>query len=233
MDGRKKILFDLDDTILDFHSAERYAISITFRDLGIPVDESVLSRYSEINLSCWQQLERGMMSREEVLVRRFEMLFSELGVSCSAVKARTLYEEMLGSVFFFVPGAPELLETLYPRYDLYLVSNGNADLQERRLDSAGIRQYFKDVFVSEHIGANKPSKAFFDACFAAIPGFRIEDALIVGDSLSSDIRGGINAGVRTCWFNPSRKQAGEDICPDYEIRELCELPALLERIFEE
>ena len=110
--------------------------------------------------------------------------------------------------------------------------NGNTVTQESRLKSAGIGPYFKGVFISEQIGVNKPAKAFFDACFAAIPGFRAEDAVIVGDSLSSDIRGGINAGVRTCWFNPARLPRPSDIVPDYEFHALDELPALLERIFE-
>lgn len=229
--GRKKILFDIDDTILDFHTAERSAISTAFRELSIPVDETVLRRYSEINLACWEELERGTMRRQEVLVRRFEKLFAEMGVSVCPELAQERYETLLESGHYFVPGAPELLERLYPDYDLYLVSNGNTVTQECRLKSAGIGPYFKDIFISEQIGANKPSCAFFDACFAAIPDFRREDALIVGDSLTSDILGGINAGVRTCWLNPAGLPSREGIRPDYEIRALAELPPLLETIF--
>ena len=229
--SRKKILFDVDDTILDFHTAERNSITQTFDFFGIPVDEAVLRRYSEINLRCWEELERGTMSRDEVLVSRFEKLFAEMGVDAFSELVQDHYEALLESGHYFMPGAPELLETLFPRYDLYLISNGNIRTQECRLKSAGIGHFFKGIFISEQIGANKPSRAFFDACFAAIPGFRREDALIVGDSLTSDILGGINASVRTCWFNPSGFPAKEDIRPDYEIRALSELPALLEEIF--
>lgn len=230
---RKKLLFDLDDTILDFRTAERTSIRRTFEAFSIPADEAVLRRYSEINVGCWQRLERGTMTREEVLVGRFELLFRELGIAASARAVQDHYEALLESGHYFVPGAPELLEELYPRYELYLISNGNLRTQEGRLKSAGISSFFKGIFISEVIGVNKPAKAFFDACFTAIPGFRREDALIVGDSLSSDILGGINAGVRTCWFNPDGIPLSGSVRPDYEIHALGELPALLEEIFPE
>ncbi len=231
--ARKKVLFDLDDTILDFRTAERKSIRQSFEEFGIPCSENLLRRYSEINIGCWQQLETGAMTREEVLVGRFELLFRELGIDLPARAVQERYEALLESGHYFVPGAPELLEELKPKYDLYLISNGNLVTQESRLKSAGIAPYFKGIFISEQIGANKPSPAFFDACFAAIPGFRREDAVIVGDSLSSDIRGGVNARVRTCWFNPDGAPADGDVRADYEFRALPELPALLEKIFGE
>ena len=231
--SRKKILLDIDDTILDFHTAERHALKKALDRFAIPSDEAVLRRYSEINLGCWQRLELGTMTREQVLVGRFEMLLEEMGIAAPAREVQDLYESILESGHYFVPGAEELLETLYPRYDLYLISNGNTVTQESRLKSAGIGRYFKGIFISEQIGANKPSPVFFDACFAAIPGFRRRDAVIVGDSLSSDILGGINERVTTCWFNPARLPARDDIRPDYEFHALPELPALLEKIFGE
>lgn len=232
-DARKKILFDLDDTILDFRSAERDSIRRTFESFGIPCSEAVLRRYSEINVGCWQRLELGTMTREQVLVGRFELLFAEMGLDLPAGRVQEHYEALLESGHYFVPGAQELLEELVPQYDLYLISNGNLSTQRERLKSAGISPFFKGIFISEQIGVNKPAKAFFDACFDAIPGFRREDALIVGDSLSSDIRGGINAGVRTCWFNPNGAEIEGDIRPDYEICALKELPGLLKKIFTE
>lgn len=231
--GRIKLLFDLDDTILDFRTAERISLKTALTELGLPSTEAVLRRYSEINLYCWQQLELGTMTREELLVGRFAKLFSELGVDFPPVLAQERYEKLLESGHYFMPGAPALLKALFPRYDLYLISNGNTVTQESRLRSAGIAPYFKGIFISEQIGINKPARAFFDACFAAIPDFRTEDALIIGDSLSSDILGGRNAGVKTCWYNPFHLPAREDVHPDYEISALSELPALLEAIFSE
>ena len=229
--GRKKIMFDLDDTILDFHTAERHALKAAFDKLGIAADDELLTRYSEINAFCWQQLELGKMTREEVLVSRFEKLFREKGIRCAPRTAQDCYERFLESGHFFVPGAEELLEELYPKYDLYLVSNGNTVTQESRLKSAGIAPFFKGIFISEQIGVNKPDREFFEACFSEIPDFRAEDAVIVGDSLTSDIRGGINAGIKTCWFNPGHKPERDDIKADYMFHALSELPSLLEEIF--
>ena len=228
---RKKILFDLDDTILDFHTAERVSLTKAFEELGIGWDEALLRRYSEINSWCWQQLELGHMSRGEVLISRFERLFAEKGIDCNAADAQERYEKRLEMGHYFMPGALELLEELFPLHDLYLVSNGNTVTQESRLKSAAIGPYFKGIFISEQIGVNKPAKAFFDACFAQIPAFEKEDAIIVGDSLTSDILGGINAGIRSCWYNPSCRAEREDIKADYMIRDLKELPALLKDIF--
>ena len=227
----KYVLFDVDDTLLDFGKAEAAAIRKTFERIGIPVTEELIRRYSEINAQQWARLERGEISREQVLTGRFDILFSELGVhNIPSEMAQASYEYLLGIGHYFVDGAEALLEALKDKYELYIVSNGNASVQDRRLKSAGIIPYFRDIFISERVGFNKPSAEFFDACFERIPGFERDKAIIVGDRLSSDIQGGINAGVRTCWFNPKGEAPDPDIRADYEIKHLSELPALLERI---
>ncbi len=233
MDREKKIsvLLDLDDTILDFKKAEKIAVSKTFRGIGIEPTDAVVERYSDINVGQWEKLELGIITREEVLSSRFDMLFEELGVAYSGYEAQLTYEKLLEIGHYFMPGAEEMLNTMYEKYDLYIVSNGTASVQYSRLASAGITHMFKGIFISEHMGTQKPSKEYFDKCFAAIPGFDREKAIIVGDSLTSDIRGGINAGVRTCWYNPQGKALREDIVPDYTITEISELPRLMERIF--
>ena len=225
------VLLDLDDTILDFHQAEANAVSKTLAQLGIKPEESIIRRYSQINAGRWELLERGLISREEVLTSRFEMLFGELGVEGSGTQAQKIYEELLGKGHWFMPGAEKLLEELYGKYPLYIVSNGNISVQDGRIASAGIARYFEEIFISQRIGFDKPRKEFFDACFAKIPGFDRERAIIVGDSLTSDIQGGINAGIKTCWYNPRGKAAREDIRPDYCITALNELPRLLEKLF--
>ena len=226
----KYVLFDVDDTLLDFGKAEAAAIRKTFERIGIPVTEELIHRYSEINARQWARLERGEISREQVLTGRFDILFSELGINVPSEMAQASYEYLLGIGHYFVDGAEELLEALKDKYELYIVSNGNASVQDRRLKSAGIVPYFREVFISERVGFNKPSAEFFDACFKRIPGFEKDKAVVVGDRLSSDILGGINAGVRTCWFNPKGEAPDPDIPADYEIKHLSELPALLERI---
>ena len=221
------LFLDLDDTILDFHKAERLAISKTFRQFGLDPTEEVLSRYHVINKQHWERLERQELTRDQVLTGRFETLFRELGRQADASAVAAAYEENLSIGHYFLPGAQEAVQRLSRQYPLYLASNGTARVQHGRLTSAGLYPFFKEVFVSQEMGHNKPSKAYFDACAARIPGFAPEKAMMVGDSLTSDILGGIRAGMRTCWVNPEGKPGRPDIVPDYEIRSITELEDLL------
>lgn len=226
----RTVFLDLDDTILDFSLAEAAALRRALTEADVPADNAVLARYHAINAAQWELLEEGVLTREQVLLGRFDILFGELGLVRSAGEICGRYEEYLAEGHWFVPGAEALLEALAPRYDLYLASNGTAEVQYRRLESAGIKGYFRGIFISQDLGADKPSPAFFQKCFAAIPGFSRERAVMVGDSLTSDIRGGKNAGLRACWFNPRGKPPRADIVPDYEISALDQLPALLETL---
>lgn len=223
------LLLDLDDTILDFHKAERIALSKTFRDFGLEPREEVLDLYHKINKWHWEQLELGVMTRNQVLLGRFDRLFQELGMEVDAAACMKRYEHNLSIGHYFLPGAEEAVKKLHEKYRLFLVSNGTATVQHGRLTSAGLYPYFEQVFISQEIGYNKPDKAYFDRCFERIPGFAPEKALMVGDSLTSDIKGGINAGLKTVWVNPEHKKCG-DIRPDYEIEGLCQLEALLEEL---
>ena len=221
------LFLDLDDTILDFHKAERLAISRTFRSFGLEPTEQVLERYHVINRLHWERLERGELTRDQVLTGRFQMLFEELGIPAQPQAIAKGYEHNLGLGHYFLPGAKEALDTLRGKYRLFLASNGTASVQHSRLTSAGLYPYFEEVFVSQALGANKPSRAFFDACAARIPGYDPRKALMVGDSLTSDILGGINAGMKTCWVCPRGAQGRPDIVPDYRIEALSQLPELL------
>ena len=226
----KTILLDLDDTILDFHKAEHIALSATLREIGIEPTEAVLKRYSEINRAHWKRLELGELTRPEVLHGRFTQLFCELGVEGDCYEAQRIYEWKLGTGHYFLDGGQELLDTLYEKYDLYLASNGTDIVQTRRIASANIEHYFKDLFISQRLGFDKPMKEFFDRAFARIENFNPDETIIIGDSLTSDIKGGINAGIRTCWFNLHGINNESGIIPDYEVTTLAEIPALLERI---
>ena len=224
------LFLDLDDTILDFHKAERLAISRTFRSFGLEPTEQVLERYHVINRLHWERLERGELTRDQVLTGRFQMLFEELGIPAQPQAIAKGYEHNLGLGHYFLPGAKEALDTLRGKYRLFLASNGTASVQHSRLTSAGLYPYFEKVFVSQALGANKPSRAFFDACAARIPGYDPRKALMVGDSLTSDILGGINAGMKTCWVCPRGAQGRPDIVPDYRIEALSQLPELLKTL---
>ena len=223
------LFLDLDDTILDFKKAEFIAIGKTIADFGVEPTDEIRHRYHEINKWHWEQLELGIMTRAEILVNRFKMLFSELGVEVDATQVARTYEKNLSQGHWFLPGAEEAVDRLSKKYRLFLASNGTAVVQKGRMTSANLYRFFETVFVSQEVGHNKPSKAYFDACFAQISGFDPEKAIIVGDSLSSDIQGGINAGIKTVWVNPDHKPCG-DIRPDYEIEALPQLEALLEKL---
>lgn len=224
------LFLDLDETILDFHKAERIALSKTFRTFGLAPDAAVVERYKQINILHWQMLERGEISREEVKVGRFIALFRELGVDCNPAAVTQEYEKNLAFGHYFLPGAEEALVGLSKKYRLFLASNGTAAVQAGRLTSANLYRFFENVFVSEEIGHNKPAKAYFDACFSRIPGFDPAKAMMVGDSLTSDIRGGNNAGIRTCWVNPDHRPRDPEIHADYEIESLAQLENLLETL---
>ncbi len=222
------LFLDLDDTILDFHKAERIALGKTFRGFGLEPTDEVMARYSQINKSHWERLERKELTREQVLVGRFAELFGEYGIAVDPTLCARTYENNLSVGHYFLPGAYEAVKSLSKKYKLYLASNGTAKVQAGRLASANISHFFQKIFVSQEIGANKPDILYFQRCFEQIPGFDKGKAMIVGDSLTSDILGGIQAGIATCWVNPTGKAVREDIRPDYEIQGLHQLEALLE-----
>lgn len=223
------LLIDLDDTILDFKKAEYVALQKTLRDFGVAPTDAICSRYSVINQQHWEAMERKELTRPQVLLGRFTVLFQELGMTVDAAECARCYTENLSVGHYFLPGAREAVEALSKKYPLYITSNGTAWVQRRRLESADISRYFRDIFISQEIGVNKPAAEFFERCFARIPGFDRSKAMIVGDSLSSDILGGKNAGIATCWVNPTHKSPG-NIKPDHEIETLSQLEELLETL---
>ena len=226
----KYVFIDLDDTIFDFHKAEAIALTDMLSHFGITPDKEMTERYSRINKSQWELLEKKQKTREDVLLDRFTIFFSEIGADIDSRKAKEIYEYRLGCGHFFIEGAEELLITLSKKFDLYLASNGTESVQVRRIASSGIEKYFKDIFISQALGADKPSTEYFSACFSRISGFSRESAIIIGDSISSDILGGKNAGIKTCLYNPKSKENSTNILPDYEVRSLQEITELLERI---
>lgn len=215
------VFIDLDDTILDFLKAEEVALSKTLQYFGIEPSKETILLYSKINDSLWKKLETGEMTREQILVTRFKMLFEELNVKKDYSLANDTYKENLSQGHWFIEGAEALLQSLYQKHDLYIVSNGTTSVQKGRIKSANIEKYFNGIFLSQDIGYNKPNVKFFEKCFAQIKDFDKNNAIILGDSVSSDIKGGINAGIKTCLFDPKNKFSG-DIKPDYIIHKLSE-----------
>ncbi len=223
------LFLDIDDTILDFGATERQGISRLLADLGVTPTEERIHRYHAINLEHWKQLERGEITRSQIK-NRFRVFFGELGMQVSAAECEQRYWHYLAQSWDPLPGALEAVDILGQKYRLFAASNGTASVQEGRLKATGLDRRFEQIFISEEIGADKPSPEFFARAVARIQGFDPEKAVMVGDSLTSDILGGINAGMKTVWINPGHKKRREDICPDFEIKSLTELPALLEQL---
>ena len=224
------VFLDLDDTILDFHRAEDVALRKTLTSFGLTPTDAMVARYSAINDACWKRLERGEMTRDEVLTKRFALFFDEMGVSCDPEETWRRYEANIGEGGFLLAGARELLEELSETYDLYAVSNGTATIQDKRIARADIARYFKAIFISQRVGYNKPDKRFFDLCFAELPPFDKTRTAIIGDSLTSDICGGKNAGIPTIWYNPHNHMAEDNLRPDYEVSSLDMIPLVLEML---
>lgn len=211
------IFIDLDDTILDFKKAESVALKRTLNDFNVEATDETVLLYSAINDKMWKKLEKGENTRAEITVMRFSELFKTLGIDVDAAEVNETYKKNLGIGHFFMPDAEEFLEKL-KGHRLFIVSNGTTSVQTGRVKSAGLEGYFEKFFFSEDVGFDKPDKRFFDRVFAEIDGFDKDDAVIIGDSLTSDIFGGKNAGIKTCWFNPHKKE-GE---ADYVISSLME-----------
>lgn len=222
----KTVLLDLDDTILDFKMSERVALTKTLNELNIEPTEEIIKKYSKYNISQWKRLELGEISREEVKVNRYKLLFDDIKVDASPQKATAIYEENLAHGHYFVDGAKEMLYSIWNDYNLYVVSNGAKKVQEGRMSTADISHCFKDIFISEVVGFEKPNVEFFNNVFSQIENFNADEAVIIGDSLSSDIKGGKNAKIKTVWFNPNGLEYG-DIVPDFQISSLDEIKPLI------
>lgn len=227
--GLKFVLIDLDDTLFDFKTAEKSAFLFTLRKMGLRPTDEWAARYSAINDEMWKGLERGLYTRDEVKLLRYARLFREKGVSADAEEARKIYEGELSRRCPLMPNAREFLARASEGFDLYVITNGTARVQNSRLDLSGIRPYLCGVFISETIGFNKPDPRFFAAATSTIEGFDPRRALVVGDSVTSDIMGGINAGIPTCLVGNA---PNGDIKPDYTVKDLLGLYALLVRLAE-
>ena len=220
-------LFDADNTLLDFTRAEHDALCACLAARGLDNSEETVSVYSAINDGHWKRLERGETIRDRLKVERFADYFTKVGYDGDPVQMARDYEFTLGQQTHLLEGALELIRDLYGKCRLYIVTNGITAVQKSRFGGCALAPYFKRCFISEQMGCAKPEKRFFDLVAAEIPGFDPKEALVIGDSLSSDIRGGINAGLDTCWFNPKGKTAPADMEITYTVSRLADIQAIL------
>ncbi len=219
------ILFDADGTLLDFLRSEKEAVGETFLQLGILPTEEMLSVYSAINKSLWEKLERGEIEKNVLFYHRFELFFERYGISADPKDTADRYMKLLSQKGYVLAGAAELCRRLFGRVRLYIVTNGTEIIQRGRWANSGLSPYFEELFISDVIGFEKPDRRYFDYVAAHIPEFCPEKTLLVGDSLTSDIPGGIGFGLDTCFYNPRRLPIPEPIAEKltYEATELSQI----------
>ncbi len=228
------LLWDVDGTLLDFEKAEAAAIRKGFALHGLgECNDKMLADYSRINRGYWEKLERGEMTKQEILVGRFQEFFEKYGLDTNKAKAfNDDYQINLGDTIVFRDDAPEVLKQIPAGIGQYIVTNGTAIAQHRKLSLSGLDKVMDGYFISEEVGFEKPSATYFDVVlekirekFGPVDNSQI---LIIGDSLTSDIKGGNNAGILTCWYNPEGKSNDRDVQVDYEI---CSLQEIFELFF--
>ena len=221
------IFMDADETLLDFRKSEQEALKKTFLHYNLPADETVFGIYSGINHGLWKAFERGEIIKEEVLKRRFRDTFRTLGISGRFSGLEEYYQNSLSEGSYRISGAEEVCARLSEVCSLYLVTNGVASTQRRRMRESGLERYFTEMFISEELGFQKPQAEFFDRVFDGIPGFDRSRALIIGDSLTSDIAGGKTSGIATCWFCRDGIPADASGKADFVIQDLREVYAIV------
>ena len=221
----KYLLFDADNTILDFDAAERLALSDTLLECPLGFSEKVFKRYHEINRLEWEKLERKETTLENLRRDRFISLFCEYGYSGEeGIKASQRYAKSLGKFAPLMPDAYNVLSQLYTKYDIYIVTNGISDVQRSRFSIAGLEKFAKDIFVSEEIGFEKPDKRYFNSVFEKTGDLEMSHYVIIGDSLTSDIIGAMNCGIDSIWLSYSGKK---DERPTYTVGSLSEILNIL------
>lgn len=217
------LLFDADGTLLDFDRSEDEALKRALQQHGLAYTPSISRRYHEINDSLWKQLEQGQITRDYLQATRFATFLRELGSGESPVSFNLCYRQYLSESAHLIPGAFSLCEKLCSYYTMAIVTNGVAEVQRSRLARSGLNLLFEKVYISEEIGWQKPDKRFFDFVFSDMPIPDKSRVLLIGDSLTSDIQGGSNAGIDTCWYCPAGRQLGPATYQVSNYRELLKL----------
>jgi len=217
------ILFDVDGTLLDFDKTETEALNNTFIELGIEQSKNNTLAYSRINESLWKQLEEGKINKDKLKTERFKQFFYEINIVKDEFLASDIYIKHLSNSYFYIEGAMDVCIKLSQSHQVAIVTNGIAKVQHSRCKLSGLNDIFEHVFISDEIGCPKPKKEFFDYVFKELCIEDLDKVIIVGDSLTSDIKGGNNANIATCWYNPKGLENNTDSVCDYEIKSLYEI----------
>ena len=222
----KTVFIDIDNTLLDFNKNAALAMQIAFTKNGLVYKDEYAPTFLKINDGLWAKIEKGELTRAELVDIRYKLVLGALNLNGDTHAIESDFRSTLSDCAEPVDGAKECLEYLYAKYDLYAASNAFLDQQKRRLELADMGKFFKDVYVSERIGHKKPTKEYFDACFRLSDGAKKESTVMIGDSLSADIEGGVNYGLTTIWFNRNKSACGS-VKPHYTVTDLSQIKNIL------
>ena len=224
----KVLLFDVDETLFDFRKSEKHAFVQTLQHYEIECDkEKIFSEYKIINKKLWIELEEGLITLDELRVKRFNILLDTMNIKENYKLFSDTYERYLGLASFTFPEAEDLIKTLSENYKLVIITNGIKEVQRNRINKSNLGKYFESIIISGEVGVSKPNIEIFNITLNSINFRDKSKVLMIGDSLSSDIYGGFISGIDTCWYNPHRNKNNSDVKPNYEINTLLALYDML------
>lgn len=223
----KNVLIDVDDTLFDFKECAKSTLKKCCEEQNIKFTDEFYTSFLKSDREIWDKYEKGEVTQAYIFENRFAILFKKFGIDKDSSLFEKNFEKYYALSCDWVVGAQDMVEYLKLGYNLYIASNSVRECQISRLKKAGIYNYFNDFFVSDEIGACKPSIEFFNNCFEKIEGFLPEETIIIGDSLTSDMQGGYKSGIKTCWYNAKNQQNTLNIPCDYEIHDFAELKNIL------
>ena len=223
------IIFDADETLFDFKKSEREAFKNTMLEFGVDYDPNYHFKiYQDINTTIWKEFEEGLITQEKLKIDRFKRLCNAINMDFDEKKLAKAYMNHLGDGSFLLEGAENLVKDLKDTYKLLIVTNGLTKVQNKRIKKSIIAHYFQDIIISEEVNVAKPNPEIFQLALNNITQHDKSKVLIIGDSLTSDIQGGINFGIDTCWYNPNKVENLKNIKPTYEVSNFDEIKKLLE-----
>ena len=223
------VLFDADGTLLDFSRSEDEAVRQTMRLAGIEPDDAKVATYSKINDGLWKMLERKEIEKSVLLYRRFELFCEHYGYTADAHKMATDYMELLSQKGYLLDGAHRLLLSLHGKVKMYIITNGVDFIQRRRYAGSGISELFDGIFISGELGFEKPDPKYFECVEQSIGKLSKERTIVIGDSLTSDIKGANNYGLDSCWYNPKAKPCSDVACPTYTALSFADVYSVIEK----